>query len=211
MSRWQIKNTTLISRSNPRYAMHCREQIAFKNSIPKERVVDPQQVVTAWAESSINRLLAKYYESDDRSILTWEELGAGGSYRRKYRELDGLFKSANGLLYVETKASTSNSSIKKGSSQINENLQMLSGIISAFSALLVLCDCQVLDQEFGVMSPEMNAQILTSNEYSIFQGITDIPKIIPKTKSMWIIDESSVLELVKLFGPPVDEFNSPDF
>lgn len=88
---------------------------------------------------------------------------------------------------------------------------MLSGINSAFSTLLVLCDCQVLDQEFGVMSPEMSAQILTSNEYSIFQGITDIPKIIPKTKSMWIIDESSVLELVKLFGPPVDEFNSPDF
>ena len=211
MSHWQIKNIALISRSNPRYVMHCHEQISLKNSISKERVVDPQQVVTAWAESSINRLLCKYYESDDRSILTWEELGAAGSYRRKYRELDGLFKSANGILCVETKASTSNSSVKKGRSQINENLQILSGINSAFSALLVLCDCHVLDQEFGVMSPEMSAQLLTSNEYSIFQGLTDIPKIIPKTKSMWIIDEISVLEMVKVFGPPVDEFDSPDF
>jgi hypothetical protein len=90
--------------------------IAIKNSIPKERVVDPQQVVTAWVELSINRLLGKYYQSDDRSILTWEELGSGGSYKRKYKELDGHFKSANGLLYVETKASTSNSSVKKGRS-----------------------------------------------------------------------------------------------
>ena len=211
MSHWQIKNTALISRKNPRYVLHCREQIAIKNSVPKERVVDPQQVVTAWAESSVNRLLGTYYESDERSILTWEELGSASSYRRKYKELDGLFKTPYGPLYVETKASTSNSSVKKGRSQINENLQLLSSINSKFSALLVLCDCHVLDQEFGVMSQEMKAQILTSNEYSIYQGIADIPKIIPETKSMWILDEISVLEMVEQFGPPVDELNSSDF
>ena len=169
--------------------MYCREQIDIKNSIPKERIVDPQQVVTAWAELSINRLLSKYYESDDQLIMTWEELGSASSYRRKYKELDGLFKSADGLMYVETKASTSNSSVKKGRSQINENLKML----------------------FGVISQEMRDQILTSTEYSIYQGISDIPKIIPATKSMWILDEISVLEMVKQFGPPVDEFNVPDF
>ena len=211
MSHWQIKNLALISRNNPRYVMYCREQIDIKNSIPKERIVDPQQVVTAWAELSINRLLSKYYESDDQLIMTWEELGSASSYRRKYKELDGLFKSADGLMYVETKASTSNSSVKKGRSQINENLQMLSSIDSKFCALLILCDCHVLDQEFGVMSQEMRDQILTSTEYSIYQGISDIPKIIPATKSMWILDEISVLEMVKQFGPPVDEFNVPDF
>ena len=57
----------------------------------------------------------------------------------------------------------------------------------------------------------MRDQILTSTEYSIYQGISDIPKIIPATKSMWILDEISVLEMVKQFGPPVDEFNVPDF
>jgi hypothetical protein len=88
---------------------------------------------------------------------------------------------------------------------------MLYGINSKFSALLVLCDCHVLDQEFGVMSQEMRAQILTSTEYSIYQGITDIPKIIPETKSIWILDEISVLEMVKQFGPPVDEVDFSDF
>jgi hypothetical protein len=61
------------------------------------------------------------------------------------------------------------------------------------------------------MSQEMSDQILTSTEYSNYQGISDIPKIIPATKSMWILDEISVLEMVKNFGPPVDEFNVPDF
>ncbi len=103
MSKWQIKNIALISRNNPRYVMHCREQIAIRNSIPKERVMDSQQLVTLWAESSINQLLGKYFEKDDRSILTWEELGSSASYRRKYKELDGLFRSSNGLIYVETK------------------------------------------------------------------------------------------------------------
>ncbi len=211
MSHWKIKNLALISRNNPRYVMHCREQIEIKNSIPKERIVDPQQVVTAWAELSINRILGKYYEPDDRSILTWEELGSGSSYRRRYKELDGLFKSAERLMYIETKASTSNSSVKKGRSQINDNLQLLSSINPKFCALLVLCDCRVLDQEFGVMSQEMRDQILTSTEYSIYQGISDIPKIIPATKSMWILDEISVLEMVKQFGPPLEELNVPDF
>jgi hypothetical protein len=43
------------------------------------------------------------------------------------------------------------------------------------------------------------------------QGIADIPKIIPETKSMWILDEISVLEMVEQFGPPVDELNISDF
>ena len=210
MSNWQIKNIALIPRTNPRYVMHCREQIAIKNSMPKERVVDPQQVVTAWAESSINQLLGKYYESDDRSILTWEEIGVAGSYRRKYKQLDGHFKTANGPIYVETKASTSNSSFKKGKSQINENLQILSNINGKFSAFLVLLDCNVLDPSFGVMSEELRQQISSTEEYSVFEGLTEIPQAVPGKKSIWIIESEGVNELVNIFGPPQEDLNCID-
>ena len=210
MSNWHHKNTALISRSNPRYVMHCKEQIAIKNSIPKERIADPRQVVTAWAESIVNRLLARHFEPDDRSILTWEELGTGSTYKRKYKELDGIFKNSDGHLYVETKATTSNSSIKKGKSQINENLQILSRINPRFSAFLVLCDCHVLDSEFGVMSDEMRLNILSSNEYSIYEGLANIPKIIPGTKSIWLINTNAVIDLINLFGSPVDDLNDID-
>jgi hypothetical protein len=210
MSNWHLKNTALISRSNPRYVMHCREQAALKNAIPKERIADPRQVLTSWAEANINRLLARHFESDDRSILTWEELGAGSTYRPKYKELDGIFKNSDGHLYVETKATTSNSSIKKGKSQINENLQILSNINPRFSALLVLCDCHFLDSEFGVMSDEMRLNILSSDEYSIYEGLSEIPKIVPRTKSIWLIDTTAVIELIKLFGSPVDDSGGID-
>ena len=202
MSNWQIKNTALISRLNPRYVMYCREQIAFKNSIPKVRIADSRQVVTAWAEANVNRLLSKHYQSDDRSILT--------SYRRRYKELDGVFKNSDGLLYVETKASSSNSSFKKGKSQINENLQILSNINSRFSALLVLCDCNVLDPDFGVMSEEMKVQLIASAEYSVYKGLSDTPKIVAGTKSIWLIDTDSILELISIYGPPVDDQSDID-
>lgn len=205
MSKWQIKNIALISRNNPRYVMYCREQIAIKNAIPKERVADSQQLVTSWAESSINQLLGKYFEKDDRSILTWEELGSSASYRRKYKELDGLFRSSNSLIYVETKASTSNSSFKKGKSQINENLQILSNINTRFSALLVLLDCNVLDPSFGVMSEELRKQIHLTEEYSVFEGLAEIPQVAPGKKSIWIIDGEGVSELVNIFGPPIED------
>jgi len=210
MSNWQIKNTALISRLNSRYVMYCREQIAFKNSIPKERIADSRQVVTAWAEANVNRLLSKHYESDDRSILTWEEIGLVSSYRRRYKELDGVFKNSDGLLYVETKASSSNSSFKKGKSQINENLQILSNINSRFSALLVLCDCNVLDPDFGVMSEEMKVQLIASAEYSVYKGLSDIPKIVAGTKSIWLIETDSILELISIYGPPVDDQSDID-
>ncbi len=190
--------------------MHCREQIAIKNAIPKERVVDPQQLVTSWAESSINQLLGKYFEKDDRSILTWEELGSSASYRRKYKELDGLFRSSNSLIYVETKASTSNSSFKKGKSQINENLQILSNINTRFSALLVLLDCNVLDPSFGVMSEELRKQIQLTEEYSVFEGLAEIPQLAPGKKSIWIIDGEGVSELVNMFGPPIEDSSDID-
>lgn len=190
--------------------MHCREQIVIRNSIPKERVMDSQQLVTLWAESSINQLLGKYFEKDDRSILTWEELGSSASYRRKYKELDGLFRSSNGLIYVETKASTSNSSFKKGKSQINENLQILSHLNTRFSALLVLLDCNVLDTSFGVMSEELRTQIHSTEEYSVFEGLAEIPKLAPGKKSIWIIDGEGVSELVNLFGPPIEDSSDID-
>jgi len=124
--------------------------------------------------------------------------------------LDGIFKNSDGHLYVEKKATISNSSIKKEKSQINENLKILSNINSRFSALLVLCDCHVLDSEFGVMSDEMRLYILPSDEYSIYEGLSEIPKIVPRTKSIWLIDTTAVIELIKLFGSPVDDSGGID-
>ena len=60
------------------------------------------------------------------------------------------------------------------------------------------------------MSDEMRLNILSSNEYSIYEGLANIPKIIPGTKSIWLINTNAVIDLINLFGSPVDDLNDID-
>jgi hypothetical protein len=210
MTTWNVKNASLVSRSNPLYLSYCREKAALKNSNPRDRVPDPRYVVTNWAEKTVNRYLGRFFEYDDRSILSWSELDSRNTYRRKYKELDGIFFSQTGSLYVETKGSFSKSSLKRGVLQVNENLKLLSIINPRFAGLLVLCDCHLIDPELGVMAEELKNETIASKEYLIYQGLSQLPKILPSTKSIWLLGEGAVLELVDIFGSPLDDPNTSE-
>ena len=60
------------------------------------------------------------------------------------------------------------------------------------------------------MSEEMRVQLIASAEYAVYKGLSDIPKIVVGTKSIWLIDKDSILELISIYGPPVDDQSDID-
>ena len=113
---------------NRHYQEHCRKMKFIKNCNRFIGEPDYKQVITAWVEAVIVKHLSRKFPYDSRSILTWEELSSTNQYVRKYREIDGLFAFSEGLIYVEVKASLSKSNLKRGKTQVNENLKLLTTI-----------------------------------------------------------------------------------
>jgi len=60
------------------------------------------------------------------------------------------------------------------------------------------------------MADELKNETIASNEYLIYQGLSQLPKIFPGTKSIWLLAEDAVDELVNIFGSPLDDPNTPE-
>ena len=172
---------------------------------------DYKQVITAWLEQKVIEHVSRKFLYDRRRILTWEEITSMNQYSRKYKEIDCLFNSDDGLLYMEVKASLSKSSYKRGKTQINDNSKLLSLVNDKVKSILVMADCRCFDPTFGYAKEFIDANADTSERYELIHGLGYPESWSASDKWLWIIDQKDVLELAKVYGPPQEDKDKDEF
>jgi hypothetical protein len=201
----KYKSINLIGRMDRYYQEHCRKMKFIQNCNRFIGETDSKQVITAWLEAAIVNHLSRKFSHDNRSILTWEELSNTNQYVRKYREIDGLFSSPEGLIYVEVKASLSKSTFKKGKTQINENLKLLATIDPNVKAILAMADCRCYDPTFGYAKDYIEEEKTSSELYKNIEGLKYPESFYCTSKWLWLLNEADVIKLANIYGPPQED------
>jgi hypothetical protein len=199
------KSISLIGREDRQYLEHCKKMKFIQNSNRFIGEPDYKQVITAWLEAVVIKHLSEKFTHDKRSILTWEELTNTNQYIRKYREIDGLFTSSEGLIYVEVKASLSKSSFKRGKTQVSENSKLLVSIDPNLKAILTLADCRCYDPTFGYAKEFIDDEKSASELYKSIEGLKYPDSFNESSKWLWLLNEMDVLKLSEIYGPPQDD------
>ena len=106
----KYRSVQLIEKNDVKYQDYCKQMKSIKNSNRFVGERDSKQQITHWLELVVIKHLSNSFTHDTRNILTWEELNFFNQYHRKYSEIDGLFCTKDGALYIEVKASLSKSS-----------------------------------------------------------------------------------------------------
>jgi hypothetical protein len=199
-----IKSVSLISRDDAGYREYCKRICDSKNINRATSTPDRKATISRWMEHSLNQVLSQKYIKVDTDIITWLELNRYGSYSRRYKEIDGFYKSEDFYLLLEVKASISKSNFTKGRSQVNTNLDLISMIHSNTIAILALADCRYYDFEFGYAMDKVLETMANGSTYVLNEGL-ELPKIsFESRKILWIIQETEVLALADTYGPPYD-------
>lgn len=201
----QYKSINLIDRMDRRYQEHCKRMKFIRNCNRFIGETDYKQIVTFWLEAVIVKHLSKRFNPDKRSVLSWEELTSVNKYVRKYREIDGIFASTNGLIYLEVKASLSKSSYKRGKTQVNENLKLLASIDPNIKAVLAMADCRCYDPTFGFAKDFIEEQNTHSETYKIIEGLSYPDSFSDERKWLWLLNDMDIVELAKMYGPPHED------
>jgi hypothetical protein len=201
----RYKYIKLINRTDRQYQEYCRKMKLMKNCNRYLGEPDHKQVITAWLETVIVKHLSTKFTHDNRSILTWEELSNTNQYVRKYRELDGLFASTEGLIYVEVKASLSKSSYKRGMTQLIENSKLLSSIKPNLKAILTMADCRCYDPTFGYAKEFIEEEVTSSKICKKIEGIKYPESFDSTSKWLWLLSEMDINVLAKMYGPPQED------
>lgn len=210
MPKSRIRNVRLTGSDNRSYRERCAYHATIHHAGKGEREADVGRHVTAWAERVACAILGRQFEQDGRNIIAWEELNAYGHYTRKYKETDGLFKLAEGMLSVEVKASMSRASVRKGRQQINDNLNLLRQIRGHFSGLLILFDCSQINPDLVAPGPGFLESLRESGEYGLLQGTDWRLDARGFDKWLWLLDAPQVEQLMAVYGPPAQSECVPD-
>lgn len=198
----KYKSINLIERTNRLYQDHCRRMRFIQNCNRFVGEPDFKRVITAWLETVIVKHLSTIFSHDKRTILTWEELTSTNQYVRKFREIDGLFSSIEGLIYIEVKSSLSKSSFKKGKTQLSENSKLLLSIDPNIKAILTMADCRGYDPKFGYAREFIDEEMAASKIYKNIEGINFPKSLGGSHKWLWLLNELSVNELANIYGSP---------
>jgi len=201
----QYRSINLIPKDDQRYQEHCSKMRFINNSNRFSGDFDYKQVITAWLEQKIIQHVSRKFIYDKRCILTWEEITSMNRYSRKFKEIDCLFSSDDGPLYMEVKASLSKSSFKRGKTQINENFKLLSLVNNKTKSILVMADCRCFDSSFGYAKEFIDSDTDTSARYKLIHGLGIPEAWSGSDKWLWLLDQKDVLELAKVYGPPEEE------
>ena len=201
----RCKSINLISRNDRNYQEYCKNLKFIKNCNRFIGEPDYKQVITAWLEDVIVKHLSRKFTHDSRSILTWEELSRTNQYVRKYREIDGLFTSSEGLIYVEVKASLSKSSFKRGKTQVNENFNLLATIDQNLKAILTMADCRCYDPTFGYAKEYIDEEKTSSELYKDIEGLNFPESFAGSNKWLWLLSETDVADMANAYGPPQED------
>ena len=199
------RSISLIEKTDAKYLGHCKE-MAFSRNINRHLTVpDSKRIITGWLEQALIRFLSSFYALHQKNILTWEELTKFNTYARRYRELDAVFKLESVTIYFEIKASQSNSSYKRGITQINHNLSLLQRIDSDTRAVLVLADCRSFDMSFGYHKDKISESIGKSTVYVLKEGLKDPIELNSSAKTLWMLNADDICELASKYGAPLEE------
>ena len=201
----RYKSINLIDLMDRHYQEHCKKNKFIRNCNRYFGEPDYKKVITFWFETVIVKHLSSKFSHNKRSILTWEELSNRNQYVRKYREIDGLFTSSEGLIYVEVKASLSKSSYKRGKTQVSENLILLSSIDPHIKAILIMGDCRCYDPSFGNAKEYIEAKLPSSEIYKNIEGLKCPESFSGASKWLWLLNQMDVTELAKMYGPPQED------
>lgn len=199
-----IKSISLISRDDSGYREYCKKIRDSKNINRAISTPDRKAIISSWIEHSLNKFLGQHYIKINTDIITWLELNHYGSYSRRYKEIDGFYKSEGFFLLLEVKASISKSNFTKGRSQVNTNLDLISMIHPNTMAILALADCRYYDSEFGYAMDKVLETMANGSTYLLQEGLAP-PKISAEShKLLWIINEADVLKIAETYGPPYE-------
>lgn len=201
----RFNSVNLISRTDRHYQDHCRKMSFIKNCNRFVGTPDSKQVITSWLEAVIVKHLSKKFTHDNRSILTWKELSSNNQYFSKYREIDGLFSSPQGLIYIEVKASLSKSSFNRGKIQVNENFRLLSKLEPNLMAILVMADCRCYDPTFGYAKDYIEKENTSNVLYKNIEGLNYPKSFYDASNWLWLLNETDVTELANIYGPPQED------
>ncbi len=201
----RYKSISLIDRMDRQYQEHSRKMRFIQDSNRHIGEPDYKRVITSWLEATVIKHLSIRFLHDKRTILRWDELTNTNQYVRKYREIDGLFTSPEGLIYIEVKASLSKSNYKRGKSQVSENSKLLLSIDPNAKSILVMADCRCYDPTFGYAKNFIEEKKTSSENYKSIEGLKYPESFDGPSKWLWVLTETDITELAKLYGPPEED------
>ena len=209
--RAQYRSIKLIETNDKNYQEYSKKMQFLRNTNRFAGEADSKQVITAWLERVMNKHLSGTFIHSKYNILTWEELNSLNQYTRKYTEIDGLFSSKDGTLYIEVKASHSKSSLNRGKTQINKNLKLITFISKNPIAILVMADCRCFDPTFGFSIESIEDGTTTSTLYKKIDGLNFPESFNSSNKWLWLLSQDDVHQLATLYGSPQTDADNQEY
>ena len=209
--RDQYRSISFLEKNDKKYQEYSKKMQFLRNTNRFIGESDSKQTITAWLERVMTMHISRVFIHSTCNILTWEELNSFNQYTRKYSEIDGLFNSNDGSLYIEVKASQSKSSLSKGKSQINKNLKLMTLISKNTIGILVMADCRCFDSSFGFSIEKIEDENTNSTQYKKIEGL-DLPESFNSShKWLWLLSQEDVHQLATQYGSPQTETTDPDY
>lgn len=199
-------NVRRVLPSYPLYLKHCAYYATQNRAGKSETESDPVRHVTDWAEHVIREQISQHpqYALDPKNIIAWQEKNHTGSFVQRFKEVDGIFNTPDGLLCIEVKASWSKNSFRKGRQQLRETVKMLQqNCRTKVQSLFIVLNCHHLNSELVNPDPMVIENWKSKQDFCLTEEHQFQPTAFQEdTPPVWLIDTEDVNHLVNIYGPP---------
>jgi len=145
-----IRGTMLLPLDAASYRQHLARHTFLARANKGSTQPDPRLALTRLVEDQVRQALAQPLGATPWRVLRWEQPDPANRYRPCYRELDGVFKAADGrTVLLEVKASASKNSLKGGLAQLRAAVDTARHAHPGAVGLLCVADLGAWYDEFG--------------------------------------------------------------
>lgn len=145
-----IKGVMLLSLEDNGYRRHMAHQAFLAKVNAGTKTPDSNQEFTQLVEDKVRMEIAQLHVATTLRILRWQQYDLNDRSMIRYRELDGVFKTATGTnILLEVKASASKSSVKTGLMQLRKSVKIASCAVAQTVGILVVADLGEWFETFG--------------------------------------------------------------
>lgn len=175
----KIKGVMLLPLHAQSYCRHMANHTFLAKVNSGAKTPDPRLELTQLVEGRIRQELNLLLTPTHLRVLRWEEIDQRNRLVVRFRELDGVFETANGItVLLEVKASASKGSLKTGLEQLQSSLKTATHARPNTIGLLVVADLGEWYDMFGQAASQPLAEFFSGMEMDLL----DWPPCLPAGK-----------------------------
>lgn len=179
----KIKGVMLLPLHAQSYCRHMPNHTFLAKVNSGAKTPDPRLRLTQLVGKRIRQELNLLLSSTNLRVLRWEEIDQRNRLVVRFRELDGFFKTDNGVTVLqEVKASASKGSLKNGLEQLQSSLKTATHVYPNTIGLLVVADLGEWYDMFGQAASKPLAKYFSGMNLDLM----DWPPFLPAGKTSGI-------------------------